>query len=329
MVNVVVHEIQSNACSFEYSSEHGVERDALVVLILPRIVALNNQEAKILVGTNQPYATRSISQTSGGASNIEAENVTFLDLGVKLYVTPTINEDNYITMKIKPEVSSSIESYTIASSGNTIPVVKTTTTETTVMVKDKATILIGGLIEDSERENTREIPGLANIPIIGGIFRSHSKGSLDSKPEKTELVIFLTPHIITGEEAKDMLTVDKVAHGMVMKKIEANKELSEDDIKDVMVDDILPQQYYDLISTMITKKVEGYRPSLPVYGEVIISFDLASDGSLISYPTLYWGENKALSDIGIKSVVEAAPFPPFPKSVNKDRQTFKIAISYE
>lgn len=300
------------------------------LLSSPRIAVLNNEEAKILVGTNQPYATRSISQTSGGASNIEAENVTFLDLGVKLYVTPTINDDNYVTMKIKPEVSSRVSDYTIVSSGNTIPVVKTTTTETTVMVKDGATVMIGGLIEESIQENTREVPYLSRIPLLGHLFKSKTRGSGDSSnPEKTELVIFLTPHIISGDDTRDLLTVKDVAHGVVMRKIKADAELEESDYDDIIYDELMPQQYYNIISRIITKEVEKRKPVVPVQGELMVAFELSSDGKLIYSPRTYRGDNEILEKIGIEGIINCAPFPPFPASIGKDKETFLITISYE
>lgn len=299
------------------------------LLSSPRIVALNNEEAKILVGRNQPYATRSISQGTSGTANIEAENVTFLDLGVKLYVTPTINEDGYITMKIKPEVSSSDTNYKIESSGNLIPIVKTTTTETTVMVKDGVTVLIGGLIEDRIEEKTKEIPGLSKIPLVGGLFRTKTKGST-TNPEKTELVIFLTPHIITGDEPEDLLTVEKVARDMAMKKTEIKKwPIDEYVMKEIAVEDMSAQEYYDLIQAAITQNLEIHRPSMPVYGEVVISFALDNNGRLISAPEVYKGDSRVLSEIGIRSIWEAAPFPAFPESIDKKQETFQITISYE
>lgn len=299
------------------------------LLSSPRIVALNNEEAKILVGRNQPYATRSISQTSGGASNVEAENVTFLDLGVKLYVTPTINKDGYITMKIKPEVSSKVGDYEIVSSGNLIPIVKTTTTETTVMVKDGAAILIGGLIEDRAEQNIKEVPGLSKIPLLGGLFRSRTRGSSDN-PEKTELIIFLTPHIITGDEKKQPLSVEEVAHDMAMRKFESKGEpIDEQVLEDIIVEDLSPQQYYDLISTIITQRIESLKPSSPVYGEVIISFLLDNEGRLVSMPKIHKGDNEVLSEMVIEGVRESAPFPAFPKSIDKKQERFQIAISYE
>ena len=293
------------------------------LLSSPRIVALNNEEASILVGTNQPYATRTISQGSGGTGNIEAENVTFIDLGIKLVVTPTINDEGFITMKIRPEVSSQISEFVITSSGNKIPVVKTTTTETTVMVKNGSTVLIGGLIEENIRESVREVPGLANIPLLGNLFRTRTIGSGGStNPEKTELVIFLTPHIISGEEKGDLLSTGKVAQDIAV------EELAKTDSAKI-TDDMTAEEYYDLIASIINRKVEEKRPGIPLRGEVFISFDINREGDLISKPKISKGDNSSLSDLGIRSIINLAPFPPFPKSMAKDKETLQIAISYE
>ena len=296
------------------------------LLSSPRIAVINNEEASILVGTNQPYATRTISQGSGGTGNIEAENVTFIDLGIKLIVTPTINDDNFVTMKIKPEVSSKLGDFVIESSQNTIPIVKTTTTETIVMVKNGATVLIGGLIEENRRENVKEVPGLADIPIIGNLFRSRTIGSGDNtNPEKTELVIFLTPHIIDGEESKELLTVDKIAQDVAVDEFlgEVNKS------KEIDTENMTPDEYHNLIVSMINKEVEKRRPNIPMYGEVSISFEIDHYGRLISTPKIYKGKNQSLSELGVQSVINAAPFPPFPKSINKHKEALQIAISYE
>jgi type IV pilus assembly protein PilQ len=321
------------------------------LLSAPRIVALNNEEASILVGTNQPYATRTISQGSGGTGNIEAENVTFIDLGIKLMVTPSINDEGFVTMKIKPEVSSSIGDFVIASSGNMIPIVKTTTTETTVMVKDGSTILIGGLIEENERESIREVPGLADIPLLGNLFRSRTIGSGDSTtPEKTELVIFLTPHIITGEEANDLASVDKIAQNLAVdnRDIERSPSVSSRDSRASSRDsyrvpaeprktetssnrayDMTVDEYYELVANDINKEVEKRRPAIPVYGEVFVCFEISKDGRLVSEPEIVRGSNVDLSELGIESIKSAAPFYAFPKSIKEDSQVLQIAISYE
>jgi len=160
-------------------------------LSTPRITVLNNQEAKILVGSKEVYVSTSTT-TSEGVSTT-AEEVTFVDVGVTLSVTPTINPDGFVTMKIKPEVSSTGTPYTTAS-GNEIPVVSTSEAETNVMVKDGSTIIIGGLIKDKVSDTERKIPILGDIPLLGLFFRSKNKTTT-----KTELAIFLTPRIISAD----------------------------------------------------------------------------------------------------------------------------------
>ncbi len=166
------------------------------LLSSPRITAVNNQEAKILVGTREAYVTNTVTQ--GQTTTTTAESVTFLDVGVQLTVTPVINEDGYVTMKIKPEVSSVARYLTIAEE-NQIPIVDTTTAETKVMVKDGTTIIIGGLIKDETVRTVKKVPFVGDLPIIGMAFRQ-----VKEEKEKTELVVFLTPHIVTGD--KDMPT---------------------------------------------------------------------------------------------------------------------------
>lgn len=162
------------------------------ILSSPSIATLNNKEAKILVGSTEPYVTTTTTTPASGPTTT-AESVNFIEVGVKLYVTPTIHNDNFITMKIKPEVSSVTSSLT-TSNNNTIPIVETSEAETTVMVKDRVTIVIGGLIKEETVKTDRQIPVLGDIPLLGKVFKSTN----DSKT-KTETVIFLTPKIITGE----------------------------------------------------------------------------------------------------------------------------------
>jgi type II secretory pathway component GspD/PulD (secretin) len=162
------------------------------ILSSPSITAINNKEAKILVGSSEPYVTSTTTTPSSGPTTT-AETINFIEVGVKLYVTPTIHKDSFITMKIKPEVSSVVNTITTGSN-NTIPVVETSEAETTVMVKDGITIVIGGLIKEQRSTTTKKIPMLGNIPLLGTVFKS----STDSI-SKTEIVIFLTPKLISGD----------------------------------------------------------------------------------------------------------------------------------
>jgi type II secretory pathway component GspD/PulD (secretin) len=163
------------------------------ILSTPQIAVVENEEAKILVGTREAYITSSITQTTGAATT--AEQVTFVDVGLQLKVTPTINREGFVTMKIKPEVSSVARLLTTAS-GNQIPIIETSTAETTVMVKDGVTIVIAGLMKDETFTEERKLPILGDIPILGMAFRTR-----ENRVSKTELIFFLTPSIISGKEA--------------------------------------------------------------------------------------------------------------------------------
>lgn len=189
------------------------------ILSNPKLAVVNNQEAKIHIGERQAYVTTTTTTTTGGTSTA-AEEVTFIDVGIQLSVTPTINDEGYITMKIKPEISSVVD-HLLTPSKNLIPIIDTSTAETTVMVKDGATIIIGGLRKEAKVSNEEKFPFLGDMPFIGALFKSTSKSV-----ERTELLIMITPHIVTGDvlttgderdmrkEGKDYSDYSTLADGM-------------------------------------------------------------------------------------------------------------------
>jgi type II secretory pathway component GspD/PulD (secretin) len=164
------------------------------VLSRPRIAVVNNQEASILIGAKEVYFSQTQSQSS--VTTTTAEAVNFVDVGIKINVTPNITSDGFIIMKIRPEVSSVRETKT-SPLGSSVPVVETSQAETTVKVKDNVMIMIAGLMKDEVRDNRIQYPWVHNIPLIGWMF-----GNRDQQKNKTELAIFLTPHLITGDVEK-------------------------------------------------------------------------------------------------------------------------------
>ncbi|MFH1856060.1 MAG: secretin N-terminal domain-containing protein [Candidatus Omnitrophota bacterium] len=177
----------------------------------PSIAVVNKQEARIHIGTREVYVTTTT--TTGQTTTTTAEEVTFLDVGVQLKVTPVINEDGYVTMKVGSEVSSVARTY-VTPTGNEIPVVDTTEAETEVMVKDGTTIVIGGLRKDENIKEVKKFPILGDIPILGMAFR---QTAMDT--EKTELVVFLTPHIISGDkDVRDEEKKPKALRGYEVQK---------------------------------------------------------------------------------------------------------------
>jgi type II secretory pathway component GspD/PulD (secretin) len=161
------------------------------ILSKPKLAVVNNQEARIHVGERQAYVTTTT--TTGQTTTTVSEEVTFVDVGIQLSVTPTINDEGFITMKIKPEISSVIETLTTPS-GNQVPIIDTSTAETTVMVKDGATIVIGGLRKEEKIGSEQQVPFMGNIPLLGFLFSKKQ-----TTTERTELLIMITPHIVSGE----------------------------------------------------------------------------------------------------------------------------------
>lgn len=169
------------------------------VLSRPRITVADRQEAKILVGSKEVYVSSEVTTTSGGTYHT-TDNIQFVDVGVRLGVVPQINKMGFVTLKIKPEVSNADATKTVTlknpdgSTRTVVPYVTTSEAETTVLVKDNTTIIIGGLMKDTLVNNKQKVPFLGDLPLVGKLFSTTGKSK-----EKTELVVFLTPHIIEGD----------------------------------------------------------------------------------------------------------------------------------
>ncbi len=324
------------------------------LLSSPRITALNNQEAKILVGTSQPYATNTVTQ--GTSTTTTGTTLSFLDVGVKLFVTPTVNKDGFVTMKIKPEVSSVSGTYTYGSPATTVPIVSTTQAETSVTVKDGTTIVIAGLIKDERTNTVDKVPILGDIPIVGHAFRK-----TDKEVKKQELVVFLTPHIITGEsdyleqprtapigekkftvpekpaferrskvEMKPEFFKEKRSRLVEAKKIKEPPKEKKAEIVEI-VPYSTPEEYYFAVKNRIVENIElpAITKGAIIKGEVKIVFSLASDGDLIDGSRVLQSSNPSLDEPAMNAVKKASPFPPFPKSISQAEKRFIITIVVE
>ena len=169
------------------------------VVSRPQIAAVNKEEASILIGSKEAYVTQTSSQST--STTVTSESVEFIDVGVKLKVTPSIGSDGFITMRIKPELSSVRETLT-TNSGSKIPIVETSQSETVVKVKDGAMLLIGGLIKRDNRDDISGLPKISKIPLARGLFSSRVKND-----KRSELIIFLSPKLISGDLAKPNIEV--------------------------------------------------------------------------------------------------------------------------
>lgn len=155
------------------------------VISNPTITTLNNQEAKILIGEKIPF--EETTTTSTGTSS----KVTFKDVGITLTVTPSISSDNYITMKLHPEISE--QKGVVQSTGE--PIIGSTEADTSVLIRNGDTLVIGGLVKESTTYVLNKVPLLGDIPGIGRAFQY-----TQNKKNRIETVIFITPTIVDYEE---------------------------------------------------------------------------------------------------------------------------------
>lgn len=151
------------------------------LLASPRIATLDGVTAKILIGDKLAVET---SQPTSGSTPIIS--VIYVEVGIKLEVTPTVNKDGFITTLIQPEVSNQTNT---TKNGN--PNIRTRQANATLRVKSGSTIVLGGLIQRQETSDTFKVPILGDLPLVRGFFRSTAKQTTE-----TELVIMLTPKIM-------------------------------------------------------------------------------------------------------------------------------------
>ena len=173
----------------------------LNVLSAPNIITTDNEEAEIVVGRNVPFvASRATSATN--LANLFT-TVERHDVGITLRMTPQITADDFVRLALFEEVS---DIDPTASAGDPTLVGPTTTirsASTEVAARDGQTIVIGGLLSDTIRTSVRAVPYLGRIPVLGHLFRRN-----DDQRMKTNLLVFLTPHVI----ASDTQMAETAAH---------------------------------------------------------------------------------------------------------------------
>ncbi len=197
------------------------ETGKLNILSRPYILTSNNQTARITVGQEVPYATGESLTTGQSQTTTE-----YRDIGIILEVTPSINPDGLVNMTVVPEISSQTGENVQISENLALPVFSTRTSETKVAVRDGQTIVIGGLMQDQTTETISKVPLLGDIPLLGNLFKRTIVGK-----DKTELLIFLTPHVAPDalaltpiserERARSNLLDDKSVSEIYKKHMEA------------------------------------------------------------------------------------------------------------
>jgi general secretion pathway protein D len=199
--DLVIQLLKLGRADVDATIRAAASRGDVKIVSQPVLLASNNQEARFLVGSQRPFVQVSRSLPTDAPSRDQV--VQYRDVGTKLTVRPTINQDGYVSLLIQQEINAATSEVAFDA-----PVISTREAVTRVLVKDGQTIVLGGL-RDQQRDVTQSgVPILSSIPLLGGLF-----GSAGRRSNETELYLFLTPRILRTDADADSVTAPRLRKG--------------------------------------------------------------------------------------------------------------------
>jgi general secretion pathway protein D len=184
-------------------------RDVVNVLSTPQILTSDNKEAEILVGQNVPFISQSSTTTGVGVTTTGTSvqgvvnSIVRQDVGIILKITPQITEGDHVKLDIYLE-NSSVVNQSTQITVTVGPTINKRSTKTSVVVKDNQIVVVGGLLQDTSEDQITKVPLLGDIPLLGQLFQSKT-----TSRQKTNLIVFLNPHVIKEAERLAEITKDK------------------------------------------------------------------------------------------------------------------------
>jgi len=200
--DLVLHLMNLGHAEIDATLRAAASKGDVQIVSRPVLLASNNTEARLLVGSQVPFVQ--VSRSLPTDTPTRDQVVQYRDVGTKLTVRPTINQDGYVSLLIQQEVNQATSEVQFDA-----PVISTREAGTQVLVKDGQTIVLGGLRDRQRNANQSGIPILSRIPILGGLF-----GSSDRSSTETELYLFLTPRILKTDADADSVTAPRLPQGV-------------------------------------------------------------------------------------------------------------------
>jgi len=198
------------------------------ILSRPLIQAQNNQEARILVGSERPFIQSSYSALSTGG--VAQEVVQYRDVGTSLTILPTINEDGYVNLLLTQEVSSATSETQFGA-----PIISTREATTQILARTGQTVVIGGLVDQQTDESRVGIPFLKDIPILGYLF-----GTTRETVSNAELFLFLTPFVVATDEDEERLRVELEGNTELLQELIPIRSLLPPSLQALVPDSLVP-----------------------------------------------------------------------------------------
>jgi general secretion pathway protein D len=174
------------------------------VLSTPNLITLDNEEAKIVVGTNVPIQTGSYSNLTSGTTSAAFNTFDRVDVGLTLHVKPQITDGGILKLQLYTEDSAIVNGTTNAATNPAGPEFTKRSIQSTVLADNGEIIVLGGLMQDNYQVSNSKVPLLGDIPWIGQLFRSEQKTR-----DKTNLMVFLRPVIINDRDTAQAVTANR------------------------------------------------------------------------------------------------------------------------
>ncbi|MBY0463665.1 MAG: type II secretion system protein GspD, partial [Burkholderiales bacterium] len=221
------------------------------VLSTPNLLTLDNEEAKIVIGQNVPFVTGQFTNTgasTGGTVN-PFQTIERKDVGLTLKVKPQISESGTIKLSIYQEVSS-ID----AATRNNIngPNTNKRSIESQVLVDDGQIVVLGGLLQDEYSGNVDQVPGFGDIPVIGNLFKSQSRGR-----KKTNLMVFLRPVVVRDARQTETLAQDRYD---IMRTLQQRAQPEQNRILGINEAPVLPERMGTSLTTTVMPAAGSVQP---------------------------------------------------------------------
>jgi len=198
------------------------------ILSRPLVQAQNNQEARILVGSERPFIQSSYTGVATGG--VAQEIVQYRDVGTSLTILPTINEEGYVNLLLTQEVSSATAETQFGA-----PVISTREATTQILAQTGQTVVIGGLVDQQTEESRTGIPFLKDIPVLGWLF-----GTTRETVTNSELFLFLTPYVVASDEDEERLRAELEENAELLRELVPIKSILPPSIQALIPDSILP-----------------------------------------------------------------------------------------
>ena len=169
------------------------------ILSTPTLLTLDNEEARIVIGQNVPFITGQYAVSGAATTPTPFQTIERRDVGLTLRIRPQISEGGTVRLQIYQEVSSVLDGTNAAG-----VITNKRSVESTVLVDDGQVVVIGGLIQDSLTDGVEKVPGLGDLPVVGGLFQYRTRNRT-----KTNLMIFLRPTVLRDAQRAESLSNDR------------------------------------------------------------------------------------------------------------------------